>query len=271
MIEHFHRPASVREALALKRRLRTRAAFLAGGTFLNSGDFGGDATQVIALEGLGLDKVESKSGRVVIGACATLQALLDDRRVPATLKAGIAQIVHRHIRNAATIGGHVAAPMPQSDLVPMLIALDARVVVAGAGAARALPLAKYVAKPVPGLVTRIELPKPPAGRVAACRNLRESANARSIVSVAVSATLARGIVRDPIVAVAGVARTAIRVTAAERAIHGKPLPEPDALQALVSAAVKPVAMDSASVAMRRFSAGSLVALAFAAATKGGRR
>lgn len=271
MIEQFHRPASVREALALKRRLRARGAFLAGGTYLNSGDFGTDATELIALDGLGLDRIEAKSGRVVIGACVTMQSLLDDRRVPAPLKAALAQVVHRHIRNAATLGGSVAATLPQSDLVPMLIALDARVVVAGTGAARAVPVAAYVAKPVPGLVTRIELPRPAAGRVAACRNLRESANARSIVSVAVSATIARGVVRDPVIAVAGVAKTTIRVAAAERALHGQPVPEPDALQALVSAAVKPVPMSTASALLRRHSAGSLAALAFAAAVKGGRR
>jgi NAD(P)-dependent dehydrogenase (short-subunit alcohol dehydrogenase family) len=45
----------------------------------------------------------------------------------------------------------------------------------------------------------------------------------------------------------------------------------DALQALVSAAVKPVPMSTASALLRRHSAGSLAALAFAAAVKGGRR
>ena len=36
MTEQFHRPATVREAVGLKRRFQARAAYLAGGTWLNS-------------------------------------------------------------------------------------------------------------------------------------------------------------------------------------------------------------------------------------------
>jgi probable selenate reductase FAD-binding subunit len=202
MIEHFHRPQSLREALAMKRRLRD-AAYLAGGTYINSADFELAPAQVIALAALGFDRVEPKAGALRIGACVTLQRLLEDRRVPAPLKAAISQVVPRNIRNAATLGGHVAARLPQSDVLPMLVALGAKVVVSGTGAARSIAVADYVTKPVPGLITRIELPRLAPSRAAGCRNLRESANARSILSVAVSATRSRGIVRDPIIAISG--------------------------------------------------------------------
>ncbi len=273
MIEQFHRPASLREALALKRRLRDLATFLAGGTYLNSADFEAAPAQLIALEGLGLDRVEARSGRLAIGACVTLQRLLDDRRVPAPLKAAIAQVRPRGIREAGTLGGHVAALLPQSDVVPMLVALGATLAVAGTGAAKRVPVAAWVARPVPGLVTRIELPRPAAGRIAACRNLRESSGARSIVSVAVSATLARGVVRDPVLAIAGIARAVVRVPAAEAALDGRPLPDADTIEAIVRAAVRPSPSPIASAALRRHEAGSLVAIALhaAAAAKGGRR
>jgi probable selenate reductase FAD-binding subunit len=271
MIEHFHRPHSLREALVMKRKLRD-AAFLAGGTYINSGDFELAPAQVIALDGLGLDRIEAKDGTLRIGACVTLQRLLEDRRVGAPLKAAIAQVAPRNIRNAATLGGHVAARLPQSDILPMLVALEARLVISGAGAAKTVDVAAYVTRPVPGLITRIEVPRPAASRVAGCRNLRESANARSILSVAASATLSRGVVRDPIVAVSGLGRCVVHVTAVEHALDGHPLPGTDAIQALVSAAVRPAAAPGGSVALRRYEAGSLVALCLRdlVAAKGGR-
>jgi putative selenate reductase FAD-binding subunit len=272
MIEQFHRPATLREALALKRRLRTRAAWLAGGTHVNSSDNDESPEQVIHLADLGLDRIEVKAGRLRIGACVTLQGLIEDRRVPVALKAAAAQVVTRNIRNAATLGGHVAARLPLSDVVPMLVALDAAVVVSGAGAAKTVSVADYVVRPVPGLITRIELRAPAAGRVTACRNLRESANARSVVSVAVSANVKRGVVSGAIIALSGIGRCVTRIASAERALEGKVLPSADVLQALVSVGVRPIPSPTGSVALRKYAAGSLVALCLheAVAAKGGR-
>jgi len=262
MIEQFHGPATVREALTLKKRYQGRAAFLAGGTYLNSSDCHQQPKHFISLAGLGLDRIELKQGRVEIGALCTYQRLIEDRRVPEPLKAAAVQLASRNVRNMATLGGHVASRVTNSDLIPMLVALDAKLVLSRAGATRTLRVAEYVAKPVAGLITKLVLPKSKAGRIAACRNLRGSANGRSIVSAAVSATLVRGVVKDPIIAVGGLARSVVRVGAVERALHGRPLPALDELQALVSRAVRPAATPLASAAFRRREAGAVVALAF---------
>ena len=296
MIEQFHRPATVREALALKKRLQGRAVFLAGGTYVNSYACtqcperrGGEAglrlgrsegrrgavalgtpcsttcalrpEHYISLAGLGLDRVSATQGTVVIGALCTLQRLIEDRRVPAALKAALAQVVSRNIREAATLGGHVAGDLPYSDVIPMLVALAAKVGLSRPGAAQLLPMADYVAKPPAGLVTKIVVPRPAAARVAACRNLRASANARSTVSAAVSATLVRGMLVRPIVALSGVASHVVRLPAVEEALDGSPLPGLDEVQALVSRVARPPADLTGSAAFRRHQAGVVVALA----------
>ena len=157
MIQHFHRPASVREALALKRRLRGRAAFLAGGTWLNSGECPSPPEHAISLEALGLDQVARDAKHVTIGACCTLQQLIDDAKVPAPLKAALGQIVPRNIRNAATLGGQVAANHPDSDVLPMLVALGASLVLVREGGRRTLAVEDYAAKPVAGLITHVRV------------------------------------------------------------------------------------------------------------------
>jgi putative selenate reductase FAD-binding subunit len=272
MIEHFHRPATIREALALKRRLRERAVYLAGGTHVNSSESRERAQHAIDLAGLGLDRITRDRGRVVLGAGCTLQQLVDDRRVPAALKAALAQVVSRNVRNAGTLGGHLAARRPVSDVLPMLVALEAKVVLSRPGATRTLAVAEYVARPVAGLIRKVILPKAKAGRSTACRNLRGSSSGRSLVSAAVSAGRARGTVRDPIVALSGAGHALVRLAAVERALHGRPLPPLDELQALAGRAVHPGAGLAGSAAFLRHEAGAVVALALrdALAGKGAR-
>jgi putative selenate reductase FAD-binding subunit len=261
MIEHFHKPRTVREALGLKRRFRDRAVFLAGGSFVNSNEFPARPEHCISLEGLGLDRIARARGKVVIGALCTLQRLIDDRRIPAPLRAAASQVMSRNVRNLATLGGHVAAHRSGSDVIPMLMALEAKVVLSRPGGAKTLSVGDYVAKPPAGLITSIVVPALKAGRVTACRNFRGSANARSIVSAAVSATAVRGALRGPILALAGVGRTVVRLTAVERALHGRPLPALDEVQALVGRSVRPPASLAGSAAFLRHEAGVVVALA----------
>ncbi len=296
MIEQFHRPATIREALALKQRFQGRSVFLAGGTFLNShacarcpehrASLAGprhDRSEraqgamfsrslcssnctmrpehLISLAGLGHDRVETTPGSVVIGPLCTLQRLIDDRKVPAGLRAAAAQVVSRNVREMATLGGHIASHPSYSDVIPMLVALAAKVGLSRTGAAKTVLVADYVARPVAGLITKIVLPRPKAARRAACRNARASANARSIVSAAVSVTRVRDVVKDPIVVVGGVAEHAVRLTAVEDALDGKRLPGLDELQSLASRTVRPAADLSGSAAFRRYQAGVVVALA----------
>ena len=294
MIEHFHRPASLREAVGLKLRYRGRAAFLAGGTYVNSSACATcpdrrperlpaattgigcsrpcavRPAHVISLAGLPLDRIEAGKSGLSIGALCTLQRLIEDRKVPAPLKAASSQVVSRNVREAATLGGHVAGNLPYSDVIPMLVALEAKVALSGTGRARTIPVSDYVRKPVAGLVTKILLPRSGSGRVAACRNSRASANARSTVSAAVSLTAAKDAVKRPIIALSGIAGHVTRLTAVEDALDGKPLPALNELQALVAGSVRPAADLSGGAEFRRYQAGVVVALALRDAWAGKR-
>jgi putative selenate reductase FAD-binding subunit len=177
------------------------------------------------------------------------------------LKAALSQVVSRNIREAATLGGHIAANPPYSDVIPMLVALEAKLGFSHLGGVKTIPVADHVRRSVADLITKIVIPRPGPGRMTACRNARASANALSVVSAAVSVTVSRGAVRDPIIALGGVTSRVVRLIAVEDALDGKPLPALDELQALVSRAVRPTADLTGSAAFRRYQAGVVVALA----------
>jgi putative selenate reductase FAD-binding subunit len=268
MIEEFHRPRTVREALSLKRKLRERAAFLAGGTLLNSKDSPMHPRHAISLAGLGLDRIGKKDGEIVIGALCTLQQLIEDRKVPESLKTAVSQVVSRNIRNMATIGGHIAANQPHSDVLPMLLALEAKVRLSGSGAARMVSVGDYILAGDDSLITAIVIPRAQAKRVAACCTVRGSASARSILSAAVSVVPGRSGLQNPIIALGGVVRHVARVIPAEMALEGKPAPAPEDLAHIVSQCARPASTPFESAAYRRDQAGVVVAQAFAKALHG---
>jgi CO/xanthine dehydrogenase FAD-binding subunit len=316
MVEQFHRPATIQDALSLKRRFQGRAAFLAGGTLANAKDSRLHPEHWISLAGLKLDRIDLKHGGLIIGALCPLQRLIEDPRTPEPLRAAAAQIVSRNVRNMATIGGHVAANLPYSDLIPMLIALDAEVELPGLRVAKRVSVMDYIttgatsgstmrvrsatksgvmsrctsacapgctsacasgvsSAPTSGsnrLITRIIVPRSDRNRVAACGNVRESANARSLLSVAVSLTLTDFDIHDPIIAVGGVGPHVVRLTSAERALDGKPLPPTGKLAAMISRCVRPTSTPFASAAYVKHQAGAVVSSAFQKALrpKGGR-
>ncbi len=274
MIEQFHRPKTVREALALKARYRNRAAFLAGGTYVNSNESADPPAHCISLAALPLGRIKVEPARYTIGALCTLQQIADDHKLPEALKDAARQVVSRNVRNMATIGGHVALNPSYSDLLPLLVALDAKVGVAARGATKLVPIADFVARPTPGLITGIVVPKPAPRRVFACRNFRVSANARSLVTAAVSMSISAKGVIDPIIAVGGVSPHVIRLSAVEKALDGCPLPTCAEIQALVSRSIHVPragrAASGGSADLIRHEAGAVVALALETAGRGKR-
>jgi CO/xanthine dehydrogenase FAD-binding subunit len=309
MVEQFHKPTTIQEALSLKRRLATRAVFLAGGTLANAKDCPVRPEHWISLAGLKLDRVDLRRGDLVIGALCTLQRLIEDARTPVPLQAAAAQIMSRNVRNMATVGGHVAANLPYSDLIPMLIALGAKVELPGPRVTKTVSILDYITTGTTSatasgarfgatsgcpagcdagcpsgcsltftsgttrLITRIVVPRLDRRRLAACGNVRGSANARSLLSAAVSLTPTDEGIQDPIIALAGVGRHVARLTLAEKALNGKPLPPIDRLAAMISRCVRPTATPFASAPYIKHQAGVAVALAFQKALRpdGGRR
>jgi CO/xanthine dehydrogenase FAD-binding subunit len=142
-ITSYHRPGTLDEALALIGRDGVATAVLGGGTVLNA-DPGFDG-ELVDLQGLGLGTVERSGTGVEVGAMVRLQTLVDDERVPPLLR----ELAHREapatFRNAATVGGTVAAADPESVLVAGFLVHQAVITVVRPGATEVEGLAAVLA------------------------------------------------------------------------------------------------------------------------------
>jgi xanthine dehydrogenase YagS FAD-binding subunit len=141
-------------------------------------------------------------------------------------------------RNLAIIGHseHCVATHP-SDMAVALAALDARVRVQGRGGTRTLLTRELHRLPgdhperdttlAPGeLITAIELPPPMPRAHSVYRKVRDRASfAFALVSAAVLAEVADGVVEDCRIALGGVAHTPWRALRAEESLRGQPASE----------------------------------------------
>jgi len=144
--EHFHAPRTL-AALATLRAERPDARILAGSTDMGLWVTKGlrDMGELIYVgEVAELKRVELRDGTLHIGAAASLE---DAWRALATHWPTLEDVWLRFasppIRNAGTMGGNVANGSPIGDSAPVLMALDARIVLRRGERVRTLPLREF--------------------------------------------------------------------------------------------------------------------------------
>ncbi|MFE2547573.1 xanthine dehydrogenase small subunit [Streptomyces sp. NPDC059355] len=227
----FLRPGNLAEAL---RQLRERpdAVVLAGST-----DWGVEvnirsrrASCVVAIDRLPeLRELHVASDHIEIGAAKTLTEI--ERRLDGSvpLLAGLfPQFASRLIRNSATLGGNLGTGSPIGDSAPVLLALEASVVLAGADGEREVPLCDYftgyrqsVRRPGE-LIRAVRIPLPLSPVAAFHKIAKRRFDDISSVAVAFALDIEDGTVRKARIGLGGVSATPIRAYATEAALEGRP-------------------------------------------------
>jgi len=259
MIREYHAPATVTEAVTIQERFAASAVFLAGGTEVNSGAFRLPAERVISLKHLGLGHIRVTETELVMGACCTVQQLIDSADVPECIKEAGRHIANRNIRNVATIGGQIGCNKSCGNLLPVLVVLEAVADVAQRGASDSIPVRDYLADERRELITDVRIPTSQLCRAIAVERYSRTTNDLSILTAAVALTMADGVVETVHIAAGGVAKHVIRLEAVEEALRGEPLPGRQAVERLVASNVSPIADIRGSVEFKRHLAGVLVA------------
>lgn len=260
MTQTFHRPRTVNDAIARFDQLEHRGGFLAGGTALNAADGPGRPEHLISLDALGLDGFAVRDGALHIGACCTLQQIIDGPDVvPSALHRACGHLTNRNVRVVATLGGHIAERRTYAAAVPALVALEAEVEIARwGGEPLTLPVLDYVVNDRRELITGIRIPLGARCRRVGLAKYVRCANDRATVNAAASVSATAGNPIMPILVVGGVAERVLRLDTVERAVDGAEL-DRDALEALVRDAVSPTTDLRGSAAFKRHLTGVLIA------------
>ena len=227
----FVRPADLQQALAILAE-EPDATLVAGST-----DWGVDvnlkgsrAKLVVAVDRL--DELRGwsvTSDEMRIGAALTLSEI--ERRLEGRLPllaSLFPQFASRLIRNGATLGGNLGTGSPIGDAPPVLMALEASVVLASARGTRTVPLAEYFTgyresvRRSDELIAEVVVPLPASTTTAFHKIAKRPFDDISSVAVAFALDIADGAVRKARIGLGGVAASPIRALATETALEGRP-------------------------------------------------
>lgn len=251
---NYHRPASLAEALTLLSTLPEPKKVLAGGTDLVPALRRGDLSpaHVVSLKQLSeLKKIELENGHLRIGALVNFSELAESPlfKGPYSLVAEAAlQVGGPQIRNQGTVGGNIVNASPAGDLLPALLALEARVRLCREGGERIMPLDEFLkgsgrtSLAPEEILVEVIFPTLPEGAASSFVKLgRRNSLAISRISLAVILVLnAGGDIEEARLAMGAVAPKPIRVPLAETLLQGR-RPSPALLEEAIAAASETVA------------------------------
>ena len=224
-----------------------------------------DLTGVSELRGIGW-----RGETLEIGAVTSFSAIRDSPEVrdsfPALAEAA-SQIGGWQIQNRASLGGNMANASPAGDSLPVLLVLDAQVVVLGPGGRRSVPYRDFhpgyrQTALAPGeIIGWVQLPRPPAGAKQFFRKVgTREAQAISKVVVALWASVSDGQIAEYRLAAGSVAEIPLRLPEVEEAIVGREANEETAELAgsLAARAVRPIDDVRSTAEYRRFALAQVV-------------
>jgi CO/xanthine dehydrogenase FAD-binding subunit len=266
-LKSFQRPTELAAAADLLRSRGEAAMILGGGTFIHGLIARGLVTGIedlVDITGLGLDFVRGAPSGLEIGATTTFSALMRSGEVrDRPLFGALADALGYpppQVRNAATVGGCLAASCPLFDLPVAMLALDASVTAHGWRGERAIPIEQlYVslfqtALGRDELLTRARIPVPEARAASAYEKLDTNANDLALVSAGVRLLVRGDLCTGARIFVGGgVGETPVRATEAERALQDRRVEAASIADSAEAAfhAVDPVSDHRASAAYRK--------------------
>jgi xanthine dehydrogenase molybdopterin binding subunit/xanthine dehydrogenase small subunit len=232
--ETFLRPTS------LEKLFRAMAEYPDARLIAGATDLGLEITKrfqrfptLISIEAVAeLNEISSTETEWQIGAATTLTKLDDllGAEFP-EIRQMLSVFGSRQIRNRATLGGNLVTASPIGDSAPVLLALDANVVIASAAGERVLPLDEFFVAYrktalQPGEILKsVIIPRPEPG-VETRRRFFKVSKRREMDISTVAACFAitldeRGIITNARLAYGGVAALPVRAKKTEAALIGK--------------------------------------------------
>ena len=271
----YHRPKTVKEAVAMLADLGEDARPLAGGhSLIPMMKLRLAApTHLVDLGAIGeLKGIRAEGGDIVIGAMTTQHELIADAGLAAKLpilRETALQISDPQVRYMGTLGGNVAQGDPGNDMPAVMLCLGASYHIAGKGeerriAAREFYESAYTTALEPGeMVTAVRIPLPPAGHGSAYEKLKRKIGDYATAAAAVVLTLSGGRIAACSIGLTNLAETPLWAEAAAKAVVGSAL-DPAAVKKAAAAAeaiAQPASDNRGPAQYRKKMAGVMVARA----------
>jgi carbon-monoxide dehydrogenase medium subunit len=231
----YHRPASLKDAVALLADLGDNARALAGGHSLIPMMKLRLATpdHLVDLAGLpDLKSIQQDGADIVIGAMTTQHELIGSdllsAKIPLLRETSLV-IADPQVRYLGTLGGNVANGDPGNDMPAVMLCLGATYQVSGMSgerriAAREFYQGAYFTALEPGeILTAIRIPVPPAGHGYAYQKLKRKIGDYATAAAAVILTIKGGMVGDCAIGLTNVAETPLFAEEAAKILTGSKL------------------------------------------------
>ncbi len=207
------------------RAMGPDAVFMAGGTLvMRDINAGTSASRIVRSSDPALTDIRATGDGFSIGAGVTMARVIAHRDL--AFLAPVARTVGGpQVRNMASIGGNLFAEHPYGDFAVALLALGARVLLAGQGGARPLDdLLRERGRSNGAIIATIEVPRPrdPRG-FGFAKVSRIKPKGVSVMSIAAHLPREGGRIRGAHVAFGAMGPGPLRASAVERVLEGQSL------------------------------------------------
>jgi len=275
----YHRPASLREAVALLAELGEEARPLAGGHSLVPMMKLRLATPAHLVDLVGVKElkgIRAEGNDIVIGAMTTQHELIGSdllaTKIPILRETSLV-IADPQVRYVGTLGGNVANGDPGNDMPAVMLCLGASYQVSGRGGEHRVPAREfyqgaYFTALEPGeIITAVRIPVPPSGHGSAYEKLKRKVGDYATAAAAVVLTVSSGKIATCSIGLTNVAETPLWAEEAARIVVGSALDAASVKRAVSAAeAITAPATDNRGPAHYRTKmAGVMVARALARA------
>ena len=184
-LKAYHRPTTLNKALQLLARPNINTTVVAGGSYIVP-HMNEMIDEVVDLQAVGLTNIDYTGKGLSMGAMVRLQTIAADDRAPALLREAARHEGPNTLRNVATIGGTVASPYKDSELLAALLIFEAEIKVQTIDDTKKISLVDFL-QDVPtalsgGLVTSVSLAS--MGKTASARVGRTPADRPIVAALA---------------------------------------------------------------------------------------
>lgn len=235
----YYNPETMEEVFTLLASLGSKANLLSGGTDVIP-ELKDRIRQVEVL--ISLKKIKDLKGihysrkeKLIIGALTTLSELIASRDIPSEfspIKEAASTLASPPIRSMATIGGNIVSAVPSADMPPILIAMNARVILVSKSATRTVLLEEFFTGPRETILKEgeilksIEVPFPESGTGANyLKQGKRGCLACAVTGVAAAITIKKETCQMVRIVLGAVAETPLLIKEASEVLVGRKLDE----------------------------------------------